>query len=132
MKPTATWRILALLFALFLLCIIIAANVGIGRRTLGMVYNLPYGDKFAHFFLFGALSLLAGLSFPTRRASIPCFTPLLSSLVLAALITVEEFSQIALARRDFDIFDLSAGLIGVFLFGELGARLYTLFHAGQT
>lgn len=131
MKPSTTWRFLALLFALFLLCIILAANLGIGRRTLGLVYNFPYGDKIAHFLLFGVLSLLAGLSFSTRRVRLLDIPLLKSSLVIAALITLEEILQIPLARRDFDLIDLTAGLAGVFLFGELGARLYTVLHGAR-
>jgi hypothetical protein len=54
--------------------------------------------------------------------------PLKSSLVIAALVTLEEISQIAMSNRTFDLLDLIAGLVGIFLFGEIGARLTHKFH----
>jgi len=124
-NPSTGWRLLALLFAVFVLFIIITANLGIAGNIFGRVYNFPNGDKIAHFTLFGMLGLLAGLSFPTRRVYLPGIALLKSSLVLGALITLEEISQIAIANRSFDLIDLAASLSGVLLFGEIGTRLFT-------
>ena len=48
------YRRLALLFALLLLLIVAAANLGLGPALFGFIYALPYAD-YAGIFLFGEL-----------------------------------------------------------------------------
>jgi hypothetical protein len=117
------WRLAALIFALLLLIGTFSHSLGVSFGLFGFIYDFPYGDKIAHFILSGMLGLLAGLGFPPRRAHLAVFHPLVSSLVLGLLITIEELSQISFATRAFDLRDLAAGLLGIFLLGEIGARL---------
>jgi VanZ family protein len=44
---------------------------------------------------------------------------LLGSLIAAAVVAAEEFSQIFMSGRTFDVGDLVFDLAGIFLFGEL-------------
>lgn len=117
------FRWLALAFAVLLGIIVLIADLGLGGKTLAFLYALPYGDKIGHFTLFGILSLLVSLGYPTERTRVWLLPILKSSLILLALITFEEITQIPLVNRNFSLLDLSADFAGVYLFGELGAYL---------
>ena len=107
---------LAILFSLFILAIIVLADLG-KLGFLGFVYDIPYGDKAGHFILYGILTLLVDLALfqsvpngPRKRIAI------ISGLVLAFLIGLEEFSQRYFATRTFSLVDLSASYLGVIFF----------------
>jgi VanZ family protein len=120
----------ALLFALFLVLIIILADTGLVGAVFGWIYFFPNGDKVAHFLLWGTFSLLVSLGFPARRLPIgplkvlkSSLLVLKSSLFVSIPVILEEVSQLFFPGRSPDLLDLAAGLLGVFLFGELGAWL---------
>jgi VanZ family protein len=118
---------LTILFALFLLFIIILADTG----NLGMLYRitrLPYADKAGHFLLFGILALLVDL---TLFRALPPSTALrtsrkriavVSGLILALLVGLEEFSQQYFADRTFSLSDLTASYLGLISFSWLAVR----------
>ena len=121
------WRRLALAFALILVLIVLIADLGLGGEAFAFIWSLPYADKIGHFTLFGVLSLLVSLGFPTRRVRLLWLFPILkSSLFLMVFIIIEEATQIPLANRNFSLLDLTADFAGVYLFGELGAFLRSL------
>ena len=51
---------LTILFALFLILIIVLADTG-RLGMLAIVYQIPYADKVGHFVLYGILTLLINL-----------------------------------------------------------------------
>jgi VanZ family protein len=118
---------LTILFTLFIILIIVLADMG----RLGILYQinrLPWGDKIGHFVLYGILVLLVDLSLfrllppsPSRRQS-RRWIAVISGLVLALLIGVEEFSQQFFANRTFSLGDLSASYLGVIVFSWLALR----------
>jgi VanZ family protein len=114
---------LTLLFALFVILIIILADTG----NLGVVYcitRLPYADKAGHFLLYGILALLIDLSLfralPVQNRQRVAVT---SGLVLALLIGLEEFSQQYFADRTFSLMDLGASYLGVLSFSWLAVKV---------
>ena len=112
---------LALAFAALLVVIILAADLGLAQEFFATVNRVPGGDTTGHFVLLGLLSLLVNLGFSsTRLGRLPLHK---ASLLLAAIITVEEFTQILLANRTFSLTDLSANYLGIWLLGELGVFL---------
>lgn len=117
------FRRLSFIFAIILILIILAANLGIGEGFFLLVSKIPYFDTLGHFVLLGTLSLFVNLGFTSNRVRLLRLPLLKSCLILAAIITLEEFSQIFLARRSFDLLDLSANYLGIFLFGEIGAAI---------
>jgi VanZ family protein len=117
------YRQLTFVFLAVILLIIAAANLGIAPELFDPVYELPFGDKAGHFFLMGLLSLLISLGFSLARVRVLSLRLLRNTLLLAALVTLEEFSQIFLDNRSFSLLDLSANYAGIFFFGELGALL---------
>ena len=109
-------------FAAFFFALIWLADTGHGQWLFNLVRLVPGGDKTGHFILFGLLSLL--LNLVLRTATIRCgrLTILKGSLVVAGFAVAEEVSQLFFASRTFDLLDLSAGLVGIWLFGRFAAR----------
>jgi polysaccharide biosynthesis protein VpsQ len=113
---------LTILFALFLILIIVLADLG----KLGIfrfVYDIPFGDKAGHFILFGVLTLLINLAF---FRSLPLQgrkrVAVITGLILALLIGLEEFSQRDFPNRTFSLGDLTASYLGVIFFSWLALR----------
>lgn len=107
---------LAFLFGLFIVAIIILADLGM-LDIVGFVNRIPYGDKAGHFILYGILTLLIDLAlmrslpFPRRRLLV-----FRVAFILALLIGLEEFSQRYFPNRSFDLIDLAFSYLGVFFF----------------
>lgn len=116
-------RLSVLLFALFLLLVIVLANTGKVGDVFGWVYFFPYGDKVGHFVLWGTLALLVSLGFPTSRVQILTLKVLKSNLIVCIPPVLEEISQFFFPERSASLIDLAAGLAGVFILGEVGAWL---------
>lgn len=116
-------RLAVLLFALFLLLVIVLANTGKVGEVFGWVYFFPYGDKVAHFLLWGTLALLVSLGFSTSRVQILTRKVLKSNLIVCIPPLIEEISQIFFPGRSASLIDLAAGLAGIFILGEVGAWL---------
>ena len=121
---------LAILFGLFILTIILLADLG----KLGFLYSLydfPYGDKVGHFILYGILTLLIDLTLLPSSARKSSSTIISSrrrvavrvGLFLAVAITVEEFSQQYFSNRTFDLIDLGASVLDVLVFSWLAMKL---------
>jgi polysaccharide biosynthesis protein VpsQ len=114
-------RWLAVLFVLFFLLVLISAEFGRAQAWFGFLYFFPFGDAVGHMLLLGMLSFLITLGFSSTRFHRP---PLLKTcVVIAGLITLEEFSQLFVPNRTFSLVDLAANYTGIFAFGELAAAL---------
>ncbi|MGD8405275.1 MAG: VanZ family protein [Anaerolineales bacterium] len=109
-----------LLFALFIVAIVIAANLDAFPQPLKYLYNFPGGDKVGHFSLFGILSFLlnrSALVLYQKRDSTRLV--LTVSLFLAILIGLEEWSQALFPARTMSASDLLASYVGVIVFAFL-------------
>jgi polysaccharide biosynthesis protein VpsQ len=112
---------LAILFTFFIILIIVLADMG----KLGTLFltRIPYADKAGHFILYGILALLINLSLfrslPLRSWK---WVVVVSSLMLALLIGLEEFSQQYFPNRTFSLSDLTASYLGVIFFSWLATR----------
>jgi VanZ family protein len=117
---TIKWA--AILFALFIVLIIVLADSG-RLGVLAVVNQVPFGDKAGHFILYGILALLINLSlfrsFPQHSQSRIVFW---SVLILVLLIGAEEYSQQFFARRSYDLVDLTFSYLGVILFSWLALK----------
>jgi polysaccharide biosynthesis protein VpsQ len=88
------------------------------------VRELPYGDKLGHLVLMGLFSLLLNMALQCRTWRVWKMELLRGSLIVALIVTLEEFSQIFIRYRTFDAGDLLFDYVGIFSFGLL-ARLLT-------
>jgi len=115
---------LAILFSLFILLIIVLADVGILARYLNFLQSFPFGDKLGHFILYGILTLLIDLSlFRSRPHQDRKSIAVKSGLILALLIGLEEVSQQFFARRSFDLLDLTFSYLGLVSFSWLAVKI---------
>jgi VanZ family protein len=117
----------AILFALFIILIIVLADSG-RLGILAFFNRIPFGDKAGHFILYGILALLINLSLfrslppsPSLRKS-RMRIALVSGVILAVLIGLEEFSQQFFAKRSFDLVDLTFSYLGVIFFSWLSVK----------
>ncbi len=121
---------LTFFFVLFILLVIVLADMGILARYVGFVYAMPYGDKAGHFILYGILALLINLtvfrSHPDASSSLRTSRKLLAvktGLILALLIGLEELSQQYFSSRTFSGLDLSFSYLGVIAFSWLALKI---------
>ena len=115
-------KIITAIYILILVGIIFLADFRGTQYLLNFVGNIPYGDKIGHFGLMGIFSLLINLVLQAKTIQVWKLRYLLGSLIVLAIVTLEEFSQIFIRGRTFDLSDLIFDYLGIFVFGEI-ARL---------
>ena len=104
---------LAFAFSIFIIVVIVLADMGTLPGLIRGLYDFPNGDKLGHFILYGILSLLLNLAFTLRPGLNLSHIILIVSLILALLIGLEEWSQSLFGSRSMDIVDLLASYAGV-------------------
>ncbi len=110
-------------FGFLLLVIIALANIGVLHESLGFAKKIPLSDAVGHFLLMGAMALLVNLSLRARRFRLGPVGIMLGSVIVAAVVTAEEFSQLFLQHRSFSWIDLAADYMGIFILGRLALLL---------
>ena len=113
----------AILYGVAIIVIVVLADTR-HLGFIGAIYDFPFGDKVGHFLLFGLLSLSVNLAaFEARHHVDRWRVALMTSLVLALLIGLEELSQRWIASRTFSLFDLATSYLGVASFAWLAIRI---------
>lgn len=113
---------LAVLFGLFIIAVIILANLGM-LDVLGFLNEIPLSDKAGHFVLYGILTLLVDLAlFRTRPDLSRRLLAFRVALVLALFIGLEELSQQVFPNRSFDLLDLAFSYLGVTFFSWVALK----------
>lgn len=115
---SAKIKIIAAIYIFILAGIVVLANVRETQFLFGFMRRLPYGDKIGHFCLMGIFSFVINLALQARTVAVWKLNYLLGSLIVLAVVTVEEFSQLFIRGRSFDTGDLLADAAGILLFGE--------------
>jgi len=108
---------------LFVVTLIGLADAGRARELFAWVAYLPAGDKCGHFALFGLLAFFANTALNGSRFQVGGFTILKGSLLVLIPTVLEEFSQIFVRGRTFDLWDLAADAAGIFVGGLLAVAL---------
>ena len=111
-------KLLTVLYILALAAIIYMADHKEYESVFTPIKAIPFHDKLGHFFLMGLLSFVVNSSFPGLRVKL-WSTVLKGSLIVASLVTLEEFSQLFITFRSFDPGDLLFDYLGIIIFGEL-------------
>lgn len=113
----------AILFAIFLLTVVVLADLGYLRFLLNLISIVPFLDKVLHFLLVGTLTYLVVSSliesFPNQN---PVWLTIFGILLIAFIFTLEEISQGPIRGRDASWLDLAANYAGVSVFGYLAWR----------
>lgn len=81
------------------------------RRLYG---GFPLADKIGHFVIYGIFAYLLTWAMPFRRVSLGRFSLPLGILIAVAFATLEEASQLFVARRTPDLLDLLMGYLGIY------------------
>jgi VanZ family protein len=124
-------KILTIVYIFILAGIIVLADLKGTRYLLNFVRFIPYGDKVGHFFLMGMFSLMLNLALNARTFRLWKINLLLGSLIVLAVVTLEEISQKFIRGRSFDLSDLIVDFAGIFIFGELARLICRKFFSTQ-
>ena len=122
------WKNLALLFIGITLFMLLLVVLGIMPELYHLIYSNPGGDKIAHIIFMGVLSYLVNLIIFPRTVDVYQKTFLLGTFLMVVFVTVEEFSQIFIPGRYFDLLDLALSYIGI----GLSAWLFDRFKVRRT
>ncbi len=95
-----------------------------GTNYYAFVGEIPFGDKIGHFLLMGVFSFLLNPALNAKTFQFFRFNCLLGSLMVFGLVTIEEFSQIFISGRTFDLKDLFFDYAGIYIFGELARFIF--------
>lgn len=114
---------LTALYVLILVVIIFLADSKDYRFLFKFIRDTPYGDKAGHFILMGLFSLILNLALSCKMVKLWKINLLMGSLIVALVVTLEEFSQLLIRYRSFDLIDLLFDYAGIFLFGQLACFL---------
>ena len=116
---SARIKILTVLYVFILAGIVVLADLKGTRYLLSFVGFFPYGDKIGHFVLMGTFSLMLNLALSAKTFGLGKINFLVGTVIVLIVVTIEEFSQIFVRGRSFDVMDLAVDFAGIFLFGEL-------------
>ena len=115
-------KIIAILFAMFVIAVIVQADRGALPPALARYRVLPGADVLGHFVLIGILALLVNLAIGARTVTIIGRQCLVGSVVVGLLVFLEEFSQLYIPVRSFSLLDLTADGLGIACAGFLVGR----------
>jgi len=104
-------------FIIYIIYLADTANYNFAFRVVG---SIAYGDKIAHALLYGFLAYLLNISLEYKRV----FGLPIAAIAVLFFALLEEFSQIWIDSRTFDLLDILADLIGVLLFTHLQRKNY--------
>ncbi len=110
--------------------IVVLADVRETQFLFEFIRSLPFGDKIGHFCLMGMFSLLVNLAFNAKYFQFWKLNYLFGSLMVMAIVTAEEFSQIFIRGRSFDLSDLLFDFAGILIFGETARFICRKVAAG--
>lgn len=124
MTKSISIKIISISFLLFIGYILYSANTGTMNSFFSNINRIPYGDKIAHMSLVGTLAFLLNLLFNAKTFEFKSFNILTASFGVFCFMTVEEFSQIWIATRNFDLLDLTFNYIGIGIASWLIIRFF--------
>lgn len=105
----------AIIFFLLLAWVITQANLGNQLALFNLISAIPYGDKISHTLLFGMLSGLTIIAFKHKLFVYKVIKVPWGAFIVFILAALEEVSQLYFVNRNFDLLDLLANAIGIFL-----------------
>lgn len=109
-----------LTFAVFLFTISqVGMETSFGLSVKQNIAEIPYADKCIHFTLLTLLTFLLNASLGKKRVNLKGMKLLIGSLLVASVITLEEFSQAFIPSRNFELMDMVCNYAGIYAGGLL-------------
>lgn len=97
------------------------------RRETRFIFEwvgaIPGGDKLGHFFIIGGFAFTLNHALHCRTVAVGGNPVLLGSLIVLVLAAAEETSQLFIPGRNFNLSDLAADALGIWILGGLARRL---------
>jgi len=107
------------------------SNTGGDNFLFVFVMNLPYGDKIAHFWLFGFLTLGFNIILFFKVYKIGSLKLYYGSIIVSIGVLLEEISQYYIPYRTFSVNDLIADTIGISLFSAISYYVHRIISKRQ-
>lgn len=101
-------------FLAFMGLVILWADTNTMPTLFRRIYSFPFGDKIGHFVIYGVFAYLLTWAMPFRRLRLGRFSLPLGIVIAVAFATLEEVSQLFVARRTPDLIDLLTGYLGIY------------------
>lgn len=111
-------RLFTLVYLLVIAGVVVSAGSGWFPQIFAWVQK-GATDKWMHFLLIGVLTLLVNLSIRCKVIRVGNVSIQLGTLAILICTTMEEFSQLFIARRSFDWYDMMCNGSGALTFGIL-------------
>lgn len=105
----------AALCFLFIAWVITQANLGNSLVLFNLINLIPFGDKVGHVMLYGLLSVLTIISFKYKSLVFKSVELPMGALTVFSFATIEEISQLFFVSRNFDVVDMFANTLGIYL-----------------
>ena len=115
MKSNILKVTLPLGFFIFISSIIFIADNANYNFALRWVGAIPYGDKIGHATLYGVMAMFLNYGLSYRKVK----GLQLGAVLVLTFAIIEEFSQIYIPSRTFDLYDVFADIVGVIIFSLL-------------
>lgn len=112
-------KVALVLLGLFLVSLVVLADSGEGGWLFALSGKIPAGDKVGHFILFGPAAFLVNLLWRAATIRLLGVRVLKGSAVFLAIVALEESSQVFFRSRTFDLLDLAADALGIWVCGRL-------------
>ena len=119
-------------YVLLLSSIVVLANRGMASRMFAAAGWVPFGDKVGHMVLMGLLAFFLNGALCCRTVPFVRWRLLVGSLFAYLIVFTEEVSQLGMASRTFDVYDLLFDAVGISLFGQLALWNARLKSAKQS
>lgn len=117
-------RILLAITSIAVIAFIYFRNIGLHSELNRELEHIANIDKLGHFLIFGTLSFLAVIASNFHRIRLSSTYAIYSAaIILSVIVTFEEFSQLLLSNRTFELLDLSANLAGVLSFSYIASLI---------
>ena len=123
-------RYVATLIVLLVSAVVVMADLGGGEVIINRVRGVM-GDKVAHLLLAGVLTLSLNLAWPDWWVRFAGLRLRVGTLAVFVVGTLDELSNLLLARRSFSLLDLAFNYLGIALFAALAWLLIELVRCGS-
>lgn len=104
---------------IFIIWIIIHANLGLDNPFIQFVHQIPGGDKIGHVCVFAGLTFLLNHALSYTSFKLFKLDLWTGSMLILCFALAEEFTQLFFATRTFDLLDILSDLVGISLASAL-------------
>ena len=115
-NPKSKWRFLPIFCCfIFIIWIIVQADLGIDNPFVQFVQQIPFGDKIGHICVFASLTFFLNYALSNAFFTLFKVKLLTGSILILSFALIEELTQLFFATRTFDFLDVLSDLVGILL-----------------